>query len=526
MTSMKAQSRVALVALAALSLTGAAVGAEPGLTANTKAGRVEGMVKGGSVAFLGIPYAAPPVGDARWKPPTPAAKWDGVRKTVAFSASCPQTINPPEGRAPWTPEYLIPGATSEDCLYLNVWKPLKASKTPAPILVFFHGGGFVEGSGSVPVYDGAGLAAKGIIVVTINYRLGILGFMNHPELAAEQGGQSGNYGLEDIIASLRWVKANAAAFGGDPARVTISGQSAGSGGVVDMIASPQAKGLFSRAITESGAGWNPGMTSMQASQAAGEAFAKRIGAGSIAALRAMPADALVKAAVDKGGRFSAVVDGKVLPMDPSIALTAGKFNDTPMLSGANADEASGFESDYGNLKVASLNRYRDQKFWPMQAEAAKFWSASSDAEASQVGKMMSRDRSRGYAYEWAKRRAPKSRYPIYIYQFNHPQPGPTSARYGAFHTSEVPYVFRNLDAPRPWTDADRKISDDMSARWVNFISGRAPDAAGQPKWPAYRTADPKIMMLGDEDKAEELLTVDKRKLFDAVVDGGGKISRY
>jgi para-nitrobenzyl esterase len=162
----------------------------------------------------------------------------------------------------------------------------------------------------------------------------------------------------------------------------------------------------------------------------------------------------------------------------------------------------------------------------MLAEAAKYYSASSDAAASDVGKAMSRDRSRGYAYEWAKRRAPKSRFPIYIYQFIHPHPGPTMARYGAFHTSEVPYVFRNLDAPRPWTDADRKISDDLSARWISFISGGAPDTPGAPKWPVYRTADPKLMMLGDEDKAEDLLSLDKRRMFDAIVEGGGKIARY
>ena len=514
------------VAIGALSLAAPTFAAEPNLTATTRSGKVEGFLKGGSVAFLGIPYAAPPVGARRWAPPAAPTAWDGLRKATSFSASCPQTLSGPGGRAPWTPEYMIPGPMSEDCLYLNVWKPAKAVKG-APVLVFFHGGGNVEGSSSIDVYNGANLASRGIVVVNLNYRLGVLGFMSHPALNAEQGGRSGNYGLQDILTALKWVKANAAAFGGDPSRVTISGQSAGSGDVMAMITAPEAKGLFSRAIMESGAGWNPGATTLAAAAPRGEAFGKKIGAPTLEALRALPADALVKAAVDNGARFGPIVDGTLLPIDPYIAQETGRFNDTPMISGANADEGSGFESDYGQLTVDGLNKARDQKFWPVGAQAAKFYSATSDAEAGPMGKTLSRDRSQGYGDQWAKRRTPHSKYPLYLYHFDHPEPGPTQARYGTFHTAEIPYVFQNLDAPRPFTDEDHKVSDEMATRWVNFIKGGAPDAPGRPKWPAYSISAPKIMMLGDKVGGEALLTPEKRKLFDDMVDRGGRFtSRY
>jgi para-nitrobenzyl esterase len=532
----RSRSLRACLAIAALGVAGVlgAAAAAPSSTqaptlaptlADLDSGRVEGVAKGGSVAFLGVPFAAPPVGDKRWRAPEPVAHWSGVRPATAFAPSCPQIINPPEGRAPWTPEYLIPGATSEDCLYLNVWRPLKTPAKPAPILFWIHGGGGVEGSGSVPVYDGAALASRGIIVVAINYRLGVLASLATPELSREQRGASGNYGVQDMLAALRWVKANAAAFGGDPSRVTIAGQSAGAGAVNQLMVSPAAKGLFSRAITESASGWglNRGV-SQQAAEANGAAFARKVGAQSLQALRALPAEQLVKAAV--GARFGTVVGGKLLPAEPAVAQATGRFNDTPIMNGFNADEGSGFEADYGRLTAASLAAHRDEKFWPMQAEAAKFWSAAADADAAKVGKSMARDRARGYVYEWARRRAKVSRSPIYLYTFDHPHPGPTSGRYGTFHTSEVPYVFQNLQAPRPWSDEDRRIAEDMSTRWINFISGRAPDAPGKPAWPAFRLTDPKIMMLGDKAGADDILPADKRVFMDALVDRAGKLSTY
>jgi para-nitrobenzyl esterase len=296
--------------------------------------------------------------------------------------------------------------------------------------------------------------------------------------------------------------------------------------VNSLMASPAAKGLFSRAITESASGWGLGRgVTQQTAEANGAAFARKVGATSLEALRAMPAEQLVKAAV--GARFGAVVGGKLLPMESAVAqATAGRFNDTPIMNGFNADEGSGFEADYGRLTAASLAAHRDEKFWPLQAEAAKFWTASSDADAAKEGKAMARDRARGYVYEWARRRAKVSRNPIYLYQFDHPHPGPTVGRYGTFHTSEVPYVFQDLQAPRPWADEDRKIAEEMSTRWINFVSGRAPNDPGKPAWPAFRPNDPKIMLLGDKVGAEDILSPDKCMFMDALVDKAGKLSTY
>jgi para-nitrobenzyl esterase len=522
---------LALLASCCLSFT--PVAAQASLRARTDHGVIVGIARHGAVAFLGVPYAAPPVGAARWRAPGPLAPWKGDRKTRSFTPSCPQVINPPEGRAPWTPEYLIPGPTSEDCLYLNVWRPRKTHNGLLPILVWIHGGGFREGSGSVPVYDGAALAGQDVVVVTINYRLGVLGFLAHPALSAEQGGASGNYGLLDILAALRWVRANAAAVGGDAARITIAGQSAGATAVQELIASPTAKGLFARAIAESGAGWSADLPGRPEAEAQGEALAQRVSAGSLPELRRIPADELVKAAAaysaSTGVNFSAIVDGRILPVDPKRALLGGAFNDTPILAGVNADEGSGLRppGDYGRPDLQAFLHRRESLFGSLAGKAAGIYVASSDAEAADADKRLTRDRSLAWTYEWARRRSGVGRQPIYLYLFSHTEPGPAASRYGAFHTSEVPYVFRTLEAaPRPYADDDRRISERMSGRWLSFVRGLSPDLPGRPVWPAFHPQDPSIMVLGEDEQLAPLLSSDKRSLFDALAEGGGTLALY
>jgi len=391
------------------------------------------------------------------------------------------------------------------------------------VLVFIHGGGDVEGSGSVPVYNGAALARKGVVVVNFNYRLGILGSLSLGPLSREQGGASGNYALQDSIAALRWVRANIAAFGGDPAKVTVAGQSAGSTMVTMLIASPQATGLFARAITESGSRWGtrPGPIPLAEGEKQGAAFAASIGARSLDRLRALPADLLVAKAAAvavKAGRASAVIDGRFVVNDFARAQARPGFNDTPILAGFNWEEDSGMDPRYGQWTVAELAQKRDALFGPLAARAAAVYPANTDEQASEIGKLMARDRSRAEVYEWAKRRARVSHHPLYIYFFRHPEPGPTQQRYGTFHSSEIPYVFGNLDAARPFSVDDRRVSARMMARWIAFIRGGSPNTPGAAQWSAFDGNKPSLMLLGDQEGAREVLPPDRLALSDAVAD--------
>ena len=494
-------------------------------------GGLAGVRDRGAEAFLGIPYAAPPIGPLRWAPPKPAANWTGMLHADHFGPSCPQMLNPAQGRPPWTPEYLIPGPIDEDCLTLNVWRPAArgGKAVPArPVLLWLHGGAFLEGSGSVPVYNGATFARRGVIVVTINYRLGILGFLAHPQLSAEQGGQSGNYALYDIIAALHWVNANIAAFGGDPAQVTIAGQSAGGGAVNALIASPLAKGLFARAIIESAPvqNWDGRQAAdLATSESRGGDFAAGIGAPDLAALRALPADRLVAdyaAWVHAHGGLGMATHTALLPNDPLYAQgVTGTFNDTPVMAGIVREERSGMDDHYGTWSAQELAAQRDRQFAPFKDRAAALFPLPDAAS----GKRMWTEITRLSLYIWAHRRAAASRQPIYTYLFSHPEPGPTQARYGTFHSSEIPYVFGNLDAPRPFGAADRAVSRAVQGRWIAFVEGHAPTAPGQPVWPAWFAAQPRIMVLGDREAAEPVASPAARKLVNAIVAGNAQGSR-
>jgi len=465
------------------------------------------------MVFKGIPFAAPPMGDRRWKAPVPPAAWEGIRKADAFGPSCIQSIV--QERKPWTHEFMTHGEISEDCLSLNVWTAAKSASERRPVYVYIYGGGFSEGSGAVPVYDGEGLARKGIVVVTFNYRLGVLGFLAHPELTKESPNQaSGNYGLLDQIAALRWVRDNIEGFGGDPACVTIGGQSAGGMSVHSLIASPLAKGLFHRAVVESGgssiggAGISLGGRSLADAEADGQKFAESKGVKSLAELRAMTWQKLTEpgqgaAAVGGTGgmlmlRFSPIVDGYCLPASAQQVVAQGKQNDVPVLTGQNAGELGGLAGPQQPATAESFVEQARQRYGDMADEFLKLYPAAGDAAAAIAQAQSSRDQSIVSMYLWARERAKTSKTMAFIYLWDHALPGPDAGRFGAFHTGEIPYVLNTLSmSDRPFTDEDRKIADMMSSYWVNFITTGNPNGIGLKLWPPAGEK-PEVMEVGDK----------------------------
>jgi para-nitrobenzyl esterase len=451
--------------------------------------------------FKGVPYAAPPVGDLRWRAPKPPASWDGVRKADKFSASCVQNIV--EERKPWTHEFMSHDSVSEDCLYLNIWTAAKSAGEKRPVFVFIHGGGFNEGAGSIPAYDGEGLAKKGLVMITINYRLGIFGFFAHPELTKESDhNASGNQGLLDVLAALEWIHDNVAAFGGDPSRVTMAGQSAGSMAVHDLVASPLAKGLFHRGIAESGGSTLGGSSrSLADAEGAGIKFAEQRGAKSLADLRALTPEQLMARPASGGGiRFGPIVDGYFLPAPIDEIVAQGKQNDVPILTGANADEGGG--SPHPNTTLDAFQSRAKQRFAESADAFLKLYPATSDQEAGLANNDSSRDQQRMSIYAWAQARAKTSKSKLYTYFWTHALPGPDADRYGAFHTSEVPYALRTLSmSDRPFTDADRKIADEMSSFWANFAKTGDPNGRGLPHWPAVSEKADTTMQIGDRTEA-------------------------
>lgn len=462
-----------------------------------------GLLSGASTAtagvrvFKGIPFASPPIGDFRWRPPQPAPKWQGVRVADRFAPSCTQRLG--GDLLPWTKEFMHQGETSEDCLYLNVWTSSKSPAERRAVLVFIHGGAYQEGSGSVAVYDGERLAAKGLIVVTINYRLGVLGFLAHPELTKEsEHNASGNYGLLDQIAALQWLKRNISAFGGDPARITISGQSAGAFSVHNLIASERARGLFHGAIAESGSTMaTPPMLSLADAEKAGVTFAESKGAHSIKELRAITAPQLI-ATGNTPMRWGPIIDGWALANSPAAIIASGKHSDVPFLTGFNADEGSASRT-YGKLKATEFQKQVNDRYSEMAPAFLTLYPSASDEAAATAQKESARDRNRVSMYVWAKMRAATSKSKAWTYFFTRAIPWPEHPEYAAFHTSEVPYVFGNLHVlNRPWDDIDRKLSEKMMAFWVNFVSKGDPNGKGLPRWPEFDPNKPVTFGLGEK----------------------------
>lgn len=479
-----------------------------------KTGLVSGTTAGDpSIAvFKGIPYAAPPVGDLRWRAPRPAAAWQGIRKADQFSASCVQNIV--TERKPWTFEFMAHGEISEDCLYLNIWTPAKSASEKHPVLLWMYGGGNVEGSASVPVYDGENLAKKGLVVVTINYRLGVFGFFTHPALTKEAD-TSGNYGILDQVAALQWVKENIAAFGGDPALVTIAGQSAGASDAHTLVASPLAKGLFARAIEQSGSNIAATLRTLPDQEKDGVRFAEAKGAHSLADLRAISwKDLMVPVAADASGtalRFGPVVDGRLLPALPNEIFAQGKQNDVPELTGLNKDDLGG-GVPHPDTTVEAFEKSASQRYGDMSAAFLKLYPAGSKEQAGLSQNDSARDQMRTSMYLWALNRAKTAKTKAYTYYWDHTLPGPDADKYGAFHTSEVPYVFNSLaKSDRPFTDADHKIGEMMSSYWANFAMTGDPNGKGLAHWPSVSEKPGMTMELGDKnapisiagDKAKE-----------------------
>lgn len=453
--------------------------------------------KPGVKVYRGIPYAAPPVGELRWKAPQPPAHWQGVRQATEFSHDCMQIT-------PNFPDYLKPlhatsASKSEDCLYLDVWTPANSASDKLPVMVWIHGGGFTIGSASFAGYDGENLAHKGVVVVGINYRLGIFGFFALPELTAESPHHaSGNYGLMDQIAALKWVKRNIAAFGGDPANVTIFGESAGSWAVNLLTASPLAKGLFEHGIGESGAsfvgsGFRP-MTSRADAEKAGEKLASEMGISGnfLRALRAKPADELMKAAAGKYRTAGAIVDGWVLPQNVATIYAEGKQNDVPVIVGNNANEMTALMQPISG--AAQFIATAKQRYGAMADQFLKAYPADSDAEAIESAYDSARDESFGWNMrEWARMQTKTGHHPAYRYYFSHRPPGPEGQKRGAFHTSELAYVFGNFAFPFPWEDADRQLSAAMMSYWTNFAKTGNPNGPGLPNWPAYNPTEDNVL---------------------------------
>ena len=506
----------------------------------TAGGLVEGAaVAGGAVrAFKGIPYAAPPVGDLRWKPPQPAAPWSGVRKADAFGPRCMQ--------ARVFGDMVFRDEASEDCLNLNVWTPAASANERLPVMVWIYGGGFQAGSASEARQDGERLARKGVVVVSMNYRLGIFGFFSHPELTKESPHHaSGNYGLLDQSAALKWVQQNIAAFGGDPKNVTIFGESAGSFSVSAQMASPLSQGLFHRAIGESGAffpGPNAGLPALPVAETEknGDAFGTSIGATSLAALRAKTADEILKAMTPPMMfRFTPNVDGYFLPASTASIFAGGKQAKLPLLAGWNADEVRAGVV-LGPRKPTAQSFAADAKTrYGDQAEALlKVYPAANDAEALESAAALAGDLFIGYStWKWLDAHSQTGGSPVYRYSFNRKIPvapdakvngvAATSADIGARHAGEIEYVFGTLDSiPNvAWTEDDRKLSETMMTCWSNFARTGDPNGGGA-TWPAYTKAGGyQVMHLDTTIKAAPDTNRARYELLDAIANKGATGSR-
>jgi para-nitrobenzyl esterase len=468
-------------ALAAVILYSVALPVSAGPVVHTDKGAVEGVSKTPGVeAFLGIPFSAPPVGDLRWHAPQPTAPWQGVRQANAYSKDC---IQEPQAYAPG-PGFNNP--TSEDCLYLNIWRPIGTSAKPLPVMVWIYGGAWIMGAGSFPSYDGTEFAKDGVILVNFNYRLGRLGTFALPELSREQAGQPlANYGLMDQIAALKWVKANIAAFGGDPANVTIFGESAGAASVNFLMTSPLARGLFAKAISESG-GAGAHMQTLATAEKADKAWTEKIHATSLMALRALPADKIWDGPAT--APVPPIIDGKVIVASTDEAFAKGLAVKIPYIVGSNSREESLIrwlpEADerwfagLGDTGPRLLALYTadgtDRKL-----ALGKLWG-----EAAMTAP--ARARARALAAEGAK---------TWLYRYAYVPDAAQGSVSGAGHDSEMEMVFKNPDMrwKAKWSDADAAMARTMNTYWVNFARTGDPNGAGLPSWPAYNVANDSLL---------------------------------
>ena len=480
--------RIVLALSAAACISLVARGASDVVTVD--GGQVSGTTANGVRVFKGIPFAAPPVGSLRWKAPQPVVAWSGVKAADTFSPVCMQQPYPP-GSAYTT----APQPTSEDCLYLNVWTAANAGDK-RPVMVWIHGGAWTRGSGSLPTYDGAALAKKGVVVVTTNYRLGVFGFLAHAQLTAESPQHaSGNYAILDHIAALKWVQKNIAAFGGDPSRVTIFGESAGSWSVNVVQATPLAKGLFHRAIGESGGQFARTISLADAEQA-GAALAKAADADSVQALRAVPAEKLLAIQTFRTG---VNVDGYVLPEPVRSIFAARKQNDAPVLVGSNANEWTTLGNPAQFPKTLDEYRKRvESQYGSMVRDYDAVYPVKGDADIAEAMLAVGRDTTFTLEMRTWARMVTAAGHKAFLYQFTHVPPSPNAKTWGAYHAAEIPYVFGTLrNRDWPFTDADFTLSEQMAGYWTNFAKTGDPNGGTLKKWTPYDVTDEPYLDLGD-----------------------------
>lgn len=493
--------------------------------------------------FKGIPYAQPPVGDMRWKAPAPVASWTGVKQTKQFGARCMQ--HPIFGDMNFRSSGM-----SEDCLFLNVWTPAKSAQEHLPVLVYYFGGGFVAGDGSEPRYDGESMAQKGIVVVTVNYRLGVFGFLAHPELTQESPHHaSGNYTFLDQAAALRWVHDNIAALGGDPGRVTIGGESAGSVAVSALMASPVSRDLIAGAIGESGSilGALSAVPLVKA-EATGVEFAKSLGAASIAAMRGMSTEQIFES-TGKGNafRFSPDIDGYFFPESPYKIYQSGKQAHVPLLAGWNSEEMTGrMLLGKEDPTVENYKKAVEKAYGAHAAEVLKEYPATSDSEVLPVATDLSGDRFIAYStWKWLDLAAQTGGQPVYRYYYSRPRPAmtpemgnataglaggvikgdgkaPAAPRpSGAVHSAEIEYALGNLSGNKvyAWTPDDYKVSSTMEDYFANFIKTGNPNGSNLARWPAAYGGDTvQVMHIDVTSHAEAYPHTSRYTLLDKLAD--------
>ena len=495
-----------------------------------------GIVEGEAIAgtgvraFKGIPFAAPPVGDLRWREPMPVAPWEGVRSATEFGPR-------PMQAHIYSDMIFRDKGPSEDCLYLNVWTPAKSAVERLPVMVWIYGGGYEAGATSEPRQDGKDLAGKGVVVVSMNYRLGVFGFFSHPELSRESGRVgSGNYGIMDQIAALKWVRKNIASFGGDPSNVTIFGESAGSYSVSIQVATPLARGLFQKAIGESGAlvgtPRNPSdVSALGEAEGRGAAFASSLGARTLAELRAIPADRLLKASRDDTKlEPGVVVDGYVLPKDMTAIYAAGEQSHVPLLAGWNADENRVY-SVFGDKRPTAegFAKAVHAEYGDLAGEVLRLYPARTDSEAVRSAGDLAGDRFIIIStWKWIDMQLETGGSPVYRYSFDRAvqvAPGTvvngmpaTSADIGAVHASEISYVFGAIGAMHnvAWEPADWRLSDEIGTYWTNFAKTGNPNGGGLPEWPRYTVeGGRKVMHLDVALRAAPETHRDRQEFWDA-----------
>lgn len=480
-----------------------------------KSGSIRGIEKNGLIIFKGIPFAAPPLGDLRWKAPQPVKTWEDIKECTAFGPS-PYQASPVPFMC-WSEEYLIPKEPiNEDCLYLNVWAPKNTKKKKA-VLVYIYGGGFRSGGAACAIYDGAAVAKKEVVFVSINYRVGVFGFLAHPDLSKEAPyHSSGNYGLLDMVAALQWVHDNIAAFGGDPSKVTIAGQSAGAFAVNFLCASPLTKGLIHRAIAESGGSILPSLIrpNIQLKQAEqqGVEFAKSLGANSIQELRKKTSQEILDA---NGGLNAPFEDGYFLPKSIYSIYEKNEQNDIPLLLGWNEDDKI-----IGNLASAKDYIESIKKQFGKDADALLAqYPGNTDEEAAKSQGDLSRDQTFGVqGFAWANMQTANGRSSVYVYNFNRKLPASSPAtNFGAFHTGEVVYAYDNLHTVnRPWEMADLQLAKKMSTYWTHFAKTGNPNNGNLVQWPAYKLNTMLVLQLDKKIKSVKLPTEKKLELLSSL----------